>query len=182
MDELHQISAAGISIFAAMLLAQAAWHKLSQRQAFASALRDYQMLSDKHLMPATLLFASVEAGLALLLLSPFNTLALHKTAILLALYAMAMSIALLRGQRLSNCACGSLQEKHALGAYQVLRNIVLIALLLVASRVAAFEGLIAVWQWLLAFVVAIVLVLLYAMADQIHINYQNKKQLDLRYE
>jgi hypothetical protein len=40
----------------------------------------------------------------------------------------------------------------------------------------------ALWQWGLALTLAVVFALFYAMAEQIHINYQNKKQLDVRYE
>jgi hypothetical protein len=182
MDELLTITSAAVAIFAAMLLAQAAWHKFSDREAFAQALKDYELLPSYTLGAATLMFIAAEAVIAVMLLSPFAVIGLHKAAILLVVYAMAMGVALSRGQRLANCACGSLQEKHALGPYQVWRNAVLVTALTLASLKISYADMTALWQWGLALTLAVVFALFYAMAEQIHINYQNKKQLDVRYE
>lgn len=127
----------------------AAWHKLGDRGAFREVLAGYRLLPAAMLGVASWLLPAIEAMLAaawLLALRPEWTVA--ATAALLAAYAAAIAINLLRGHRHIACGCGfsPVSGELSLSWTLVLRNLVLALLAAVtlwpqAQRALSFADL-----------------------------------------
>ena len=117
--------------FAALFIG-AAWHKLSSLDRFEAILRDYRLLPAFVSRPLTMLIPAIELMLGLSwisgLLPRITALA---SASLLATYALAMGINLLRGRIYIDCGCGfgaSTENEQALSWSLVARNFLLIGL------------------------------------------------------
>ncbi len=116
----------------AVLFFGAAWHKLSALKQFDAVLRDYRLLPVFVTRPLTFLIPAIELTLGLSwisgLLPRITALA---SAALLAAYALAMGINLVRGRIYIDCGCGfgvSTDKEQALSSSLVTRNVVLIGL------------------------------------------------------
>ena len=113
----------------ALILFAAAWHKLSEREVFAGALQAYRLLPAGLASALARVLPSVEIGLGVGVLLPASRqAALLATAALLAVYAGAMTINLVRGRREIDCGCGG--DTHPLSWGLVGRNAVLIGIAL----------------------------------------------------
>jgi hypothetical protein len=149
----------------ALVMFAAAWHKFSEPDLFAGALAAYRLLPQAA-VPAVaraLPFAEVAIG-AFALLPATRAAALVALAALMLSYALAIGINLARGRRDIDCGCGG--ESHPLSWALVLRNLVLAAAALMASRPTLERSM----EW----VDAVTLVLgvlafyaLYLMADEL---------------
>jgi len=123
-----------IALGFAFLFVAAAWHKLSARGRFEAILRDYRLLPEFLVRPIAMLMPVIELTLGLGWisgLSPRGTAL--ASAVLLATYALAMTINLVRGRIYIECGCGfgtSTGEEQALSSSLVARNILLIVLAL----------------------------------------------------
>jgi hypothetical protein len=107
----------------ALLLGSAAWHKLRDRAGFRAALADHRLLPGRAVPAAAALVVAAEVALALgLLATPRAALG---AAALLAGYAGAVGVNLLRGRRHIDCGCGGTPQP--LSAWLVGRNLVLAA-------------------------------------------------------
>lgn len=117
----------------ALVLLAAAWHKLSEPDVFAGSLAAYRLLPQALVGPLARAFPLLEAVLAVGILVPATrAFALFGVAALVLLYAAAMAINLLRGRHDIDCGCGG--AAHPLSWGLVVRNFVLAAAALVASR------------------------------------------------
>jgi len=159
-------AAAGIVVGAlALILSGAAWHKFGEPQAFLSALAGYRLVPDALLGTTARIVPVLEAALALGLLLPVTrTAALAGTAVLIATYAGAMAINLLRGRSYIDCGCGG--ATHPLSWGLVARNALLVAVALAFAGPTAERPLdwidgITLIAGVLAFYVA------YLMADEL---------------
>lgn len=123
-------AAAGIVVGAlALILGGAAWHKLSEPAAFLSALAGYRLVPEALLGAVARIVPVVEAALALGLLIPLTrTVALAGAALLIASYAGAMAVNLLRGRSYIDCGCGG--AAHPLSWGLVARNALLVVVAL----------------------------------------------------
>lgn len=119
----------------ALVMFAAAWHKFSEPDAFAGALAGYRILPQWAVAPAARALPIVEAALGAGILVPVTRLfALPVLAALVSVYAVAMAVNLARGRRNIDCGCGG--AAHPVSWALVVRNLVLAAAALVASRPA----------------------------------------------
>jgi len=119
-----------IALGFAVLFIAAAWHKLSDRGRFEAVLRDYQLLPAIVCPPLTLLIPGVELTLGLGWISGLlPRITAMTTAALLATYALAIGINLVRGRVYIDCGCGfgaASDTEQPLSSVLVARNILLI--------------------------------------------------------
>lgn len=124
----------GLRLFLGALLALAVVRKIARPLHFEDAVRAYALLPEALVRPAVYAVVLAE-GLALALLATSAwPLGMRVSAILLAGYAVAMGINLLRG-RDHDCGCGELTERQSLHPAYPLRNLALAALAVEAARV-----------------------------------------------
>lgn len=159
-------AAAGIVVgVVALVLLGAAWHKLSEPNAFLSALAAYRIVPASVLDPIAKAVPWTEIVIAAGLLVPVTRVgALFAAAALFLTYGAAIAINLLRGRSYIDCGCGG--AAHPLSWGLVVRNTVLAAAALAVTTPTsdrAFDWLDAVTlvAGVLAFYVA------YLMADEL---------------
>ncbi len=114
----------------ALLFVLSAMEKLQDREVFRFQLEEFQLLPKSLVTTAArvIIFAEVMTAIALLLSDPFFGVATG--CVLLAIYALAIFINLLRGRTWMDCGClGSAAE--GLSYWLVTRNLVLLAALMV---------------------------------------------------
>ncbi len=113
----------------AAVLAQAAWHKLRDVPAFASAVAAYE-LAPAALAPGIAAQAIVAelALVGMLLLPPLRAAASLGALALLALYSAAIAVNLARGRREIDCGCTGPALRQPLSAWLLARNAALAAL------------------------------------------------------
>lgn len=130
----------------ALLFGIAAGHKLADRERFLAVLGNYDLVPARLVPLAGMAIVAAEVGAALLLvLPPVRTLGAYLSVALLAAYALAIAINLLRGRTRIDCGCLGFGRHDRIAWTMVARNLVLIALalalLLPASprRLVAFD-------------------------------------------
>jgi hypothetical protein len=124
-----------IAIGIGLLWLGAAWHKLAARQSFRGVLEQYRLFPAAALDILSWLVPAAEAMLAaawLFALAPAITIS--ATSALLIAYATAIAINLLRGRAYIGCGCGFSPgaDDRPLSWILVLRNLLIVALALVA--------------------------------------------------
>lgn len=119
-----------IALGGAALFAWAAVHKLRAREVFAATLGEYRLLPQGLVGPAAVGIGALELAAAACLLWP-TTRAIGGAAgaALFVTYAVAIAINLARGRHDLDCGCGL--QPRAIGAWMVVRNVVIAALLAV---------------------------------------------------
>jgi uncharacterized membrane protein YphA (DoxX/SURF4 family) len=154
----------------AVLFIGAAWHKLSGLDRFEAILRDYHLLPAFASRPLTLLIPAIELtlglGWVLGLLPRITALA---SAGLLAAYALAIGINLVRGRIYIDCGCGfgaSTGKEQALSSSLVARNILLVGLTLL-SLVPVAERDLGITDYGVVLAVLLTAILLYAGSGQL---------------
>jgi hypothetical protein len=111
----------------ALLFAEAAWHKVSDRIRFGATMRSYHVLPSWWVAPLTWLLPSAEASIAFgLLLPPTRQLAAVGAAMLLLIYTGAIGVNLMRGRREIDCGCFAASARVPLSSWLVARNVILI--------------------------------------------------------
>ena len=136
--ELHVMLARVISVFLALIFLAAAWHKLQHSLEFSGVVRNFKILPEWAVPAVSSLLPVVEliTGLGLFagyMLSLMTTIAF----ILLAVFAVAIAINLLRGRSEIDCGCFRPESRQHLSWFMVLRNIVLAFAALYSSGVHA---------------------------------------------
>ncbi|MBY0278230.1 methylamine utilization protein MauE, partial [Candidatus Binatia bacterium] len=118
----------------ALLFAVAALHKLRSRDAFGATLDAYAVLPHALSAPLARAVPVVEIAAAVLLVTPRAAAAGGAlAAMLLAIYALAMGVNLLRGRRDLDCGCMGPGARSPIGPGLIVRNALLIAVALVAG-------------------------------------------------
>lgn len=149
--------------------------KFSHLNYSAEAIAEYQLTPkflNRHL---AIFLACVEVVLAVaLIVPPSRALAIVVAVGLLAVYALAISINLLRGRRRLDCGCNGPNAKQLISWWLPIRNAGLIVLL-----VACYQAPINVSTlfWLLALVCSVSLILLQQGLKQL---YKNQKLMSAR--
>jgi hypothetical protein len=119
-----------------VLFIGAAWHKLSARGRFEAILRDYQLLPEFLVRSLSVIMPAIELTLGLGWVSGLSPrVTALASAALLAMYALAMTINIVRGRIYIDCGCGfgaSTDKEQALSLSLVARNILLIGLALLS--------------------------------------------------
>jgi uncharacterized membrane protein len=128
-----------------LLFAVAGAHKLRERADFAEILAGYRVLPARLVSAASLLVPTLECLIAIGLLVPsVRERASLVGGVLLAVYAAAMGLNLLRGRRQLSCGCLGPHGGGAISAALVGRN-VLVALALAAAGSIRWSGRPASW-------------------------------------
>ena len=128
--------AATATVFAALLFARAALHKLFDFTAFTGFLADYELVPESAVRPVAAIVAGAEVAVILTALVP----ALHAVSAVLAAglllgYAAAMAVNLRRGRDRVECGCGGAVQPLAWAL--VWRNAVLAAFVLIGAGASA---------------------------------------------
>jgi len=113
----------------ALLFATAAWHKLSDRAAFAGAVRAYELVPSSFAVPLSWLLPSLECVIAVgLVLPELRKASAIAAGGLLSLYTFAIAASLWRGKRDIDCGCfGFVQgAKTQLSPGLIARNLALV--------------------------------------------------------
>ena len=126
-----------------LTFAQAVMHKLRNPQRFVQAVRDYDLLPGALARPASMFLMMAELSIVVLILTSLILASLldsliarsglATTALLLALYGVAMGINLARQKPGLDCGCTSGTTPISMGL--VLRNIVLSVIALAAAAI-----------------------------------------------
>lgn len=150
----------------ALLFVVAAAHKLRDLGRFRTTLADYRVLPAPLAAPAAALVVAVELGVAAALAVPAGrAMGLAGAAVLLVVYAAAVTVNLVRGRRHIDCGCAGPAARRPISGWLVVRNAVV--------ALAALAGLAPVVPrplvWVDALTVAgatAALAALYAAADR----------------
>jgi len=125
------------ALFLALLFVRAAIHKIGDRNRFRGILAAYGILPERTLTAAALAIVVLELAAAILLIMPeARPLGATLAVALLALYALAMAIALARGHDLMDCGCG--ESPEPVSWLLVARNAALVAV--AASTATGLAG------------------------------------------
>lgn len=130
----------------ALLLLTTALHKARELAAFRAAIVGYALVPERLTGAIAVLFATVEAAIGVALLAPaslgLRDAALVATASLLALYAVAIAVNLLRGRRDIDCGCAGPNAKQPLSEWLLARNALLAVTALVCLGGASARSLV----------------------------------------
>ena len=133
-----------IALSLAALWLAAATHKLRAFGAFSAVVTDYRLVPARAAGVCAAAVTASELGLGIGLLFPAGrNPALAGSALVLALYAGAIAVNLLRGRRFIDCGCAGFAGLQPLGAWLVVRNLAL-ALMALAATLPA-QGRALVW-------------------------------------
>jgi Methylamine utilisation protein MauE len=123
------VAASAVAGCVALILFAAAWHKFSEPDVFAGALDAYRLLPSVSVMLIAKLLPLLEAAIGILVLIPSTRHAgLILFAALVAIYAIAIAINLVRGRNQIDCGCGG--DVHLLSWGLVARNAILVCIAL----------------------------------------------------
>jgi hypothetical protein len=150
----------------ALLFGSACAHKLRDLETFGATLAQYRVLPGSLVSPAALLLPILEGLIAVgLLIGSIREPASLVGAALLATYAAAMGLNLLRGRRQLECGCLGPRGGGVVSASLVCRN-VLMALILAAAGSVSWSGRPLIWLDVGTALVAVsVVALLYLAAN-----------------
>lgn len=166
-----------ITLCLAVLFIAAALHKVRGRRVFADQLAAYGLLPQRLLGPAAFLLPGVEIALAACLLVPaLTTRALYGSAALLAVYALAMGFALLRGRANIDCGCSGASGATSISNALIARNLFIVVAATLAATTATARALSLPDYGLVVLGVATFCVL-YAAANQLMANGPNLKTI-----
>lgn len=153
----------------AILFLLAARHKLSAPARFEAQLAAYRLVPDRMLTPVARLMPWIEIAVALgMLFAVSRPIAGLMAATLLAVYALAMAVNLMRGRSKIDCGCGDTPQP--LSVWLLLRNAVLAsgAVLLFAPVATRPLGML---DMLFAVLFVAALSLSYTMLEQLSRNH-----------
>jgi len=140
-----------VSICMSLLFGAAAVHKLQAPAAFRAAVEDYRLVPRALAGTVAVALVLAESLAALLaLIPPTQAAGLAAIAGLLGVYTSGIGINLYRGRRDIDCGCSGPAARQVLSGWLVLRNLLLLALVLLALEPSAPRPL----NWLDLLVVA----------------------------
>lgn len=132
------VTVAACSAAAALVLAHSLWPKLRDFSGFWGAVSAYRLVPDAWSRPVALAYLGAEAAsLAALVAAPLHPGAALLAACVVAVASGAVGINLLRGRRDIRCGCGSDADNLRLSNGLLLRNLGLLAVLMLAAIAAA---------------------------------------------
>lgn len=122
-----------VALSLALLWIVAAVYKLRGFAVFLVVLADYRLIPKRATHACAVAVIAIELGLAFGLLSPAaRSLALAGSALLLATYAGAIALNVVRGRRFIDCGCMGPVGHQPLSGWLVARNLTLACLALAA--------------------------------------------------
>lgn len=124
-----------VSVCMSLMFGFAAVHKLKAVAVFKATLDEYQLVPRMLSGIVTGLLIAAELLAAILVLIPvIRSTGLMVMAALLFIYTAGISINLIRGRRDIDCGCSGPASRHELSGWLVLRNLVLLSLVLLATN------------------------------------------------
>lgn len=152
----------------AALFASTAAHKFREGLRFEAQLSEYRLLPEPLVAPAARLLAFIEVGLVLALLLPATRdPAAVAAGVLLACYALAIGVNLLRGRDHIDCGCGD--APTLLSPWLLLRNAVLVGAAAVVALPETARAM-GMFDWAVGALGLFALVLLWAVAELLLAN------------
>lgn len=167
------ISSLIISWLLAAIFAQAVVHKIRAWPRFKASLTAYDILPEPMISMAAGILVVWEL-VAIVALVSWMAVGLPLAAMLLAMYALAMAINVVRGRTHIDCGCGD--EPTPVSWVLVGRNVVLIGLAALSSW-QSVDAVVLLPVVAIAFVGFIVVVVLYACTDQLLANHGRYQRL-----
>ncbi len=142
------------------------FHKVTAPASFVTTLKAYRLLPDELSLIAayTLIAAELVTACALLVNSDFGSIS---AAGLLAIYALAMLVNLLRGRRDVDCGCSGPYVRQTLSGWLIARNIGLIAVALLTMLPAGEPRALGALDWFTSLAGAATFGLIYFAANHI---------------
>jgi uncharacterized membrane protein YphA (DoxX/SURF4 family) len=123
-----------ITLGTALLFGAAAGHKLADWRRFRAALGNYRLLPEPLVPAVAVAVVALEiAACVLLLLPALREAGAVLAAALLALYAIAIGVNLARGRTSIDCGCLGVGRRAPISRWMVGRNLVLAAVVLLAT-------------------------------------------------
>jgi hypothetical protein len=166
MMQIDPVPATILGLALAGLWAAAGVHKLRDFGAFSEALSAYQLLPQPAVTLTARLVPLIEIAVACgIVLAGYRRAAALASALLFALYGLAMLINLLRGRRELDCGCLGFGRRNRLSTVLVWRNA---ALLLASLAVGFLPRSVRALDWIDVFTVAVgaaAAVLIYAAVE-----------------
>jgi len=167
---MDPIAVLAIRLSLAVIFAAAALHKIRDLNGFHEAVRDYRLVPPALVTTTGALLLATELAVAVLLvLSPFSSAGLGMEAIMLLLYAFAITINLLRGRTSIDCGCNGFGSGQPISNGLVVRNVVLTGLCLSALAFAGTREMEPA-DIATAVIAAAAFVMLYAATNQLLAN------------
>ena len=124
-----------ISICMSLMFGIAAVHKLRAFALFKATMNEYRLVPRALSGGVAFVMVATELAVALLVLIPAtHTISLLVMALLLFVYTIAIGINLLRGRRNIDCGCSGPAARHEISEWLMLRNLVLLSLVLLATN------------------------------------------------
>ncbi len=119
------------------IFARALWHKLKNFSLFRAELENYQLITFRLITPIAISLTMLEFLCVITLLNPQWQLPLLLGAILLSIYALAMTLNLVKGRYMIDCGCSgplsSRSHNTRISWWLVTRNLLLAALAITAT-------------------------------------------------
>lgn len=135
---LEPLLSAVLTSAVALLFLGALVHKLRDWPGFVAVLGAYRLMPRAAVAALAPAVALAETAVVIGSFVPAtHAAALGLAALLLGAYALAMAANLARGRVLLDCGCGGFGQRQRLAWWMVRRNVLLVALALLASRPAA---------------------------------------------
>ncbi len=158
------------SLVLSYIFVVAAIHKLKSFSELLETVTNYRVLPAFLVKPFAMLLPVLELATGIGLLIPFtSSMAGAAAGILLLVYLLAMLINLAQGRRSIDCGCGGSDQKQNISEWLLLRNGVLVLFAWsVMNNVHAREF--SWFDWLLAFLAATVICLIYNILNQLLVN------------
>jgi len=173
---LDPIAALAIALLISWVFVESGLHKLQAPDLTAANIDEYRLLPEGAGVWLARPLAFCEVALAVLVLLPFSRgPALMTAAGLIAVYAIAITINLLRGRRDIDCGCAGPGQAQRLSAALPVRNAILAGAALAAAHAAPVP---AHWSgWLFAMFCAAAAALLHSSINGLLANRQLLERL-----
>ena len=125
----------------AVIFGLGAWGKLRDLEAFTGVVRNYRLLPEFAVWPVAHTMPVLEAAIAVAILAgPTQPYSAMGAFMLLAIFAVAMGVNILRGRRYIDCGCFRTTLKQRLSWWLVVRNGVLMSMAAVLVVAAVPSG------------------------------------------
>lgn len=137
--------------------------KLRALDTFVGVVHNFRLLPEALVRPVAYALPFLEVAVAVGLLLPITRdFAAWGTAVLLAIFTLAVAINLIRGRREIDCGCFSSELAQNISGWLVLRNMVLASLALWLAAGTADIRSSAYAAWLMGMATALVVAVIYA--------------------
>lgn len=152
----------------ALVFGLAAWGKLRNLEEFVGVVRNYRLLPEFAVRPVAYATPVLEATIAAaVLVGPTRSPAALVAFALLAIFAVAMGVNILRGRRYIDCGCFRTALKQRLSWWLVARNGVLMTMAALVTAVPAMTRPIGVLDAYAGVMGGIVVVLFYVASGHV---------------